>query len=128
MPTVLSQHEWSRLEKRSQQGQKEFLDGWEDRFRIETVSSVNRNVKKGDHLVFEGAKYDHHLLCSGVTEEENYDIVEIIEYTGPRKHPSGYARALCCMDLTGLGEVKKKSYEYEDLEAKGVSMLKVKNH
>jgi hypothetical protein len=129
MSTVLSQHEWSGLEKRSQQEQKEFLDGWEDGFRNETVSSVKRNVKKGDHLVSEGAKYDHHFLCSGVTEEENDDIVEIIEYTGStgsRNCSSGSARAVCSLDSTGVGGIKKKKYTYEELEAKKVSTLKVK--
>ena len=62
MAMAMAAINWEELDKKPKREQKAFFNG---KFKVETILSFHE-IKKGDHLVTEGAlgaRYYHHFLC-----------------------------------------------------------------
>ncbi|XP_031557681.1 uncharacterized protein LOC116294262 [Actinia tenebrosa] len=116
-PKELSEAKWKELEQKSLQEQKEFLDKYlkKGMFEEELVSSEDKNVRKGDHLLYQGGSgglYDHHLLC---TEVDGDNIIHVIEYGGPSCGFSASSQSVVSSNIVAFGAIRKGNLTYEFL-------------
>lgn len=119
----ISEAEWKELEKKSQLEQKEFLDTFlkDGKFEHEKVDSHTKNVKRGDHILCQGAfgkLYTHHLLC----KEVDGDDIHVIEYTGQSLGFSGASGSVATSNPLAFAAIKKGTLTYKELEKKKVSI------
>lgn len=119
----ISDAEWQELEKKSLQEQKEFLDKYfkEGKFKDVPVCLTKKNIRRGDHLFYQGASgelYYHHLLCTKV----DGDYIHTIEYTGPSFGLSASSRSIASSNVLAFGAIKKGKLTYKKLVEKNVSI------
>ncbi|KAK3717081.1 hypothetical protein QZH41_009450, partial [Actinostola sp. cb2023] len=119
VPRRVSERQWRELEQKLKNEQREFLEKYmkEGRFKDEAVSYAERNVRRGDHLFYQGASgtlYDHHLLCTQVDGDE----IEIIEYTGPSWGFSASSESIASSNPLAFAKIEIKTISLRKLEAK----------
>lgn len=115
MPTAFSapsREQWMKYEHSPMAKQQEFIEGYKDEFIKEPIYGPG-SIQAGDHLVRKGKRYEHHMLCTGVSGER--ERVKIIEYTGPAWSFSASAKSASFKDVTGKGKIAETEYPVEDL-------------
>lgn len=117
----ISEAKWQELEEESQQEQREFLNKYlkEGKFEDVLVDPKEKNVRRGDHIFYQGASgglYDHHLLCTGVEG----DNIHTVEYSGPSFGLSASSRSLYTSNPLTFAEIVKGKITYQELEEKEV--------
>lgn len=108
---------WRNLDSSTPEEQKSFLSNHVP-LKFEPVSSMDRNVRKADHLMVYRYGYTHHLICTSVQG----DIITVMEYGIRNCFEKSAKEALqLLVDLEKLGEVHQKSFTFEELQTMKVS-------
>ena len=113
-----SLEEWRKYERRSMAKQQEFIERYKDDFDKVPVTNSD-TIKAGDHLVLERKYYDHHMLCTSVSRDNQ---VVVIHYSGPALGISRAVRSISFKDVGVKVEVEAKTFSFEELVKQQVSI------
>ena len=100
-----SLEEWRKYERRSMAKQQEFIERYKDDFEKVPVTNSD-TIKAGDHLVLERKYYDHHMLCTSVSRDNQ---VVVIHYSGPALGISRAVRSISFKDVGVKAESRSKN-------------------
>ena len=113
-----SLEEWRKYERRSMAKQQEFIERYKDDFEKVPVTNSD-TIKAGDHFVLERKYYDHHMLCTSVSGDNQ---VVVIHYSGPALGISRAVRSISFKDVGVKAEVEAKTFSFEELVKQQVSI------